>query len=240
MRCMFIYDFFFFQAEDGIRDRNVTGVQTCALPICPAGELRPLGLQRADLRLAVIGDAIEHAGADTHVLVVAVVVALCPGDTSSMHADLGLNLLQAWLVGSREQVMEGGEGQPGPAHLYDEGVVVGPRPRAVASAWVALAVGLHRLAAHPAEVKAGPEVLTVRAGSIRDPGGVVETVLHGLPRPRVHDGLPLAEYGFTAVASDDLRAPGPTTIAVGEHLLRCVGAVTGVPRIAEDPQDGRR
>src|SRR5699024_12173273 len=25
---------FFFQAEDGIRDRNVTGVQTCALPIC--------------------------------------------------------------------------------------------------------------------------------------------------------------------------------------------------------------
>src|SRR5699024_11834563 len=29
----FIYIFFFFQAEDGIRDRNVTGVQTCALPI---------------------------------------------------------------------------------------------------------------------------------------------------------------------------------------------------------------
>src|SRR5207249_9778128 len=28
---------FFFQAEDGIRDRNVTGVQTCALPILPHG-----------------------------------------------------------------------------------------------------------------------------------------------------------------------------------------------------------
>src|SRR5699024_11612726 len=27
------YAVFFFQAEDGIRDRNVTGVQTCALPI---------------------------------------------------------------------------------------------------------------------------------------------------------------------------------------------------------------
>src|SRR5256885_5906273 len=26
---------FFFQAEDGIRDYKVTGVQTCALPICP-------------------------------------------------------------------------------------------------------------------------------------------------------------------------------------------------------------
>src|SRR6266704_3182116 len=30
-----IYFFFFFQAEDGIRDRNVTGDQTCALPIYP-------------------------------------------------------------------------------------------------------------------------------------------------------------------------------------------------------------
>src|SRR2546430_3846853 len=28
--------FFFFQAEDGIRDLTVTGVQTCALPICQA------------------------------------------------------------------------------------------------------------------------------------------------------------------------------------------------------------
>src|SRR5699024_12165843 len=28
-----LYSYFFFQAEDGIRDRNVTGVQTCALPI---------------------------------------------------------------------------------------------------------------------------------------------------------------------------------------------------------------
>src|SRR5438128_7851081 len=29
--------FFFFQAEDGIRDATVTGVQTCALPICIIG-----------------------------------------------------------------------------------------------------------------------------------------------------------------------------------------------------------
>src|SRR6266513_302931 len=32
--------FFFFQAEDGIRDRNVTGVQTCALPISPLQDIR--------------------------------------------------------------------------------------------------------------------------------------------------------------------------------------------------------
>src|SRR5699024_11528057 len=30
---LILYSFFFFQAEDGIRDRNVTGVQSCALPI---------------------------------------------------------------------------------------------------------------------------------------------------------------------------------------------------------------
>src|SRR5688500_19862981 len=36
--------FFFFQAEDGIRDYKVTGVQTCALPIFEgvSGRERPL------------------------------------------------------------------------------------------------------------------------------------------------------------------------------------------------------
>src|SRR5690625_5306796 len=34
--------FFFFQAEDGIRDGHVTGVQTCALPIWGFGGFRAL------------------------------------------------------------------------------------------------------------------------------------------------------------------------------------------------------
>src|SRR5215510_2139828 len=33
MSCEINRSFFFFQAEDGIRDGHVTGVQTCALPI---------------------------------------------------------------------------------------------------------------------------------------------------------------------------------------------------------------
>src|SRR5437870_8939740 len=37
--------FFFFQAEDGIRDGHVTGVQTCALPICPS--FAPFGIVEA-------------------------------------------------------------------------------------------------------------------------------------------------------------------------------------------------
>src|SRR4030066_1048884 len=39
----FLYRFFF-QAEDGIRDSSVTGVQTCALPICLAAEVPTLAL----------------------------------------------------------------------------------------------------------------------------------------------------------------------------------------------------
>src|SRR3989441_10834740 len=50
---VFYLFFFFFQAEDGIRDKLVTGVQTCALPICdyyfcdgqPLGERNPKWLQ---------------------------------------------------------------------------------------------------------------------------------------------------------------------------------------------------
>src|SRR5690625_7995689 len=43
MTCLvtYFYSFgFFFQAEDGIRDGHVTGVQTCALPICRAWNTR--------------------------------------------------------------------------------------------------------------------------------------------------------------------------------------------------------
>ena len=39
---LFIF-FFFFQAEDGIRDWSVTGVQTCALPIWQKGGVVPSG-----------------------------------------------------------------------------------------------------------------------------------------------------------------------------------------------------
>src|SRR2546422_6473593 len=38
---IFFVFFFFFQAEDGIRDVAVTGVQTCALPICPKRSALP-------------------------------------------------------------------------------------------------------------------------------------------------------------------------------------------------------
>src|SRR5690606_39612719 len=46
---------FFFQAEDGIRDFHVTGVQTCALPISLGGVVRAdLDVDRLGLPAAVL------------------------------------------------------------------------------------------------------------------------------------------------------------------------------------------
>src|SRR5690554_8186314 len=55
---------FFFQAEDGIRDADVTGVQTCALPILPMGKgvIRRQGQKVAFLAFgAPVAQALEVA-----------------------------------------------------------------------------------------------------------------------------------------------------------------------------------
>src|SRR5579884_2100841 len=50
---------FFFQAEDGIRDGHVTGVQTCALPICKnLIHVGPLGSGHA---VKIVNNSIAHA-----------------------------------------------------------------------------------------------------------------------------------------------------------------------------------
>src|SRR2546426_10525582 len=72
--------FFFFQAEDGIRDYKVTGVQTCALPISPPtrqggapgprrgrapnGDLPPRPWRRAprDRKSVVLGKSVDLGG----------------------------------------------------------------------------------------------------------------------------------------------------------------------------------
>src|SRR2546425_13269176 len=81
--CGAYYWFFFFQAEDGIRDKLVTGVQTCALPIfgehvvhlCDwehdAGPAPAAG--ERDARPTVVGyhDTVGVKGVDPNVVVVA-------------------------------------------------------------------------------------------------------------------------------------------------------------------------
>src|SRR3972149_9801467 len=53
---MAVLFFFFFQAEDGIRDLTVTGVQTCALPI---------SFRNSPARLAVELNPVDDAGRPT-------------------------------------------------------------------------------------------------------------------------------------------------------------------------------
>src|SRR3712207_8483805 len=66
--------FFFFQAEDGIRDIGVTGVQTCALPICGGDASIAADLGRDLLLCVPIGhgqvlgqlDLYGHRGSPVH------------------------------------------------------------------------------------------------------------------------------------------------------------------------------
>src|SRR5687768_18299649 len=61
--------FFFFQAEDGIRDVAVTGVQTCALPISPLVSSTSLATPVAADRLIVISWNIALGSGDVVQLV---------------------------------------------------------------------------------------------------------------------------------------------------------------------------
>src|SRR5260221_8797181 len=57
--------FFFFQAEDGIRDHCVTGVQTCALPILHAGGGGPAeGLVAVAARVGAAGFTDDDRAVD--------------------------------------------------------------------------------------------------------------------------------------------------------------------------------
>src|SRR5438093_4729244 len=58
--------FFFFQAEDGIRDWSVTGVQTCALPISPITGVAS-EKQRADFEKDLLENLIPFVQANYRV-----------------------------------------------------------------------------------------------------------------------------------------------------------------------------
>src|SRR2546426_9042724 len=55
--CFYSLHHFFFQAEDGIRDYKVTGVQTCALPISS-----PVGHHLSDAQPEILRESLEIGG----------------------------------------------------------------------------------------------------------------------------------------------------------------------------------
>src|SRR5690606_41775358 len=77
--CMFIVFFFFFQAEDGIRDFHVTGVQTCALPIYAFTE-PGLSVWAAEQNYYAVKKVYDFLGA---------------GDKIGVHARRGLHAVAA-------------------------------------------------------------------------------------------------------------------------------------------------
>src|SRR5260370_26020755 len=93
--------FFFFQAEDGIRDSSVTGVQTCALPISPGEELAAAAGLAFCRRMT--GAAAAH-GADA--------AGGAPLDADAAIRDLlaqGFRILPGGIEGAGASGAEGGE-----------------------------------------------------------------------------------------------------------------------------------
>src|SRR5260221_13966425 len=81
----YIY-FFFFQAEDGIRDHCVTGVQTCALPICAGLAISDL----PNIDLVLITHAhFDHLNRRTLRAIAARQPIVVPSGVTSLVHDLG-------------------------------------------------------------------------------------------------------------------------------------------------------
>src|SRR3712207_2514050 len=106
----------FFQAEDGIRDIGVTGVQTCALPICPIkpppwtctstsillrnSPIRVSGVRRSSLAISGVTISagllfILTLPVPLDIVATALLVLRCPGYNSILFTIL-LSTLSAW------------------------------------------------------------------------------------------------------------------------------------------------
>src|SRR2546430_5014066 len=85
--------FFFFQAEDGIRDLTVTGVQTCALPIYDALVRELAGLEEQFPELVTPDSPTQRVGAPPSDLFAAVAH---PSPMWSLDNAFSFDALVAW------------------------------------------------------------------------------------------------------------------------------------------------
>src|SRR5699024_2557890 len=110
----------FFQAEDGIRDRNVTGVQTCALPILvrqclSTSSHRPRRAMRVGMSSRKADPAKRMSTTDPGVQPIAYIVFAIGPDTAKKNAEarvsrnptmterLILDLLKCWCAGGSDR-----------------------------------------------------------------------------------------------------------------------------------------
>src|SRR2546429_3729382 len=92
--------FFFFQAEDGIRDVAVTGVQTCALPISP-GPSYPVALKG---RAWILRDSFDIARLETDLIAPVPQIKLVADHTAIEYGPVRFHIPDAemWLPQSAE------------------------------------------------------------------------------------------------------------------------------------------
>src|SRR5437588_8237573 len=107
-----LFSFFFFQAEDGIRDHCVTGVQTCALPICqldwlPLAEpLRDLPKWKpVELATAAFGQGVDV----TPIEMLAATDVIATGGNRSEERRVGKEGRARWTRGQDNIMRENGE-----------------------------------------------------------------------------------------------------------------------------------
>src|SRR2546426_7666619 len=81
--------FFFFQAEDGIRDYKVTGVQTCALPISPTEQDEFVQLFAALLQRAYMSQMVSSQSGMQGGLAIQYTGESVDGDRATVAAVMG-------------------------------------------------------------------------------------------------------------------------------------------------------
>src|SRR5207249_9653572 len=105
---------------DGIRDRNVTGVQTCALPILQPGALQNAGEYQADtsraqrgngLAISISGGRIVENVFRIDGLVVNDYANAGPG--SSLHVNMGVDAIREFSILTNNYSAEYGRGASG-------------------------------------------------------------------------------------------------------------------------------
>src|SRR5687767_7575259 len=97
----FIFFFFFFQAEDGIRDKLVTGVQTCALPISRRITCDSQDLEITVTEMRLLEHLMLHAGET-------VTRSQLHDKVWDMHFDPSSNVIDAHVARLRKKLEQAG------------------------------------------------------------------------------------------------------------------------------------
>ena len=183
---MFIFYFFFFQAEDGIRDKLVTGVQTCALPI---SNTKLWKSKKTQSRLNHIGEdaprAVQIAGTDPSQM----------AEAAKLNADLGAEIIDINMGCPAKKVCKAAAGS---ALLRDEQLVASILNSVVTS--VDIPVTLKIRTGWSEESKNA-----IQIAKIAEEHGIQALTIHGRTRNDFFNGA--AEYETIAEVKSAIKIP---------------------------------